>query len=1165
MKRPPRPLLYILTAFLLCAAAPTPLAQYYWSGGGQIALTPIDGQYVVEAASGVDETALAQALGSDFSVLEVLPRDFYVVDAASGLTEGEAESLLDASTSVARYHPDYYVGTGTMRFTITDYVRAGFGPGVTAAQVSGLNAQYGVQTVDSGTFADGSSVYTLGVPAGAAYSTLEVANAYYTDSLTEWAVPDAYADLSLQSEPSFSLAAPSLSPVMPSASFSGGSIDDPLYPNQWHLENTGQSGITPDVDIDADLAWGITTGSASVTAAIVDSGVEDHMDFEPGQRLANGWTAPALGGGDGSPRKGAVHGQNVAGLAAADFNTIGVRGVSEKTRILPIAIQSDVFAPFREIAAAIDTARVRGADVMNHSWGTRFPGVYNDDVAAAFERALEDGRGGKGIVMVAAAGNNGETAGPDFIAFPALLPGVIAVGGVTSENNRGPYSPQVFPSGERRADVVAPSSGGLLFVTTITVDDGYTSNFSKTSAAAPQVAGIATLILAINPDLSVTQVTDLIKQTADYDPSYHPRWAGNGRVNAYQALVQTLELYGGTLAQDVTIPAGETWDLGDVTLAFAPGTRLIVEGTLNADGTTFTERDAGQGWGGIAADGTLDLDDATIEHATVGVTVYDPGTATIANSTIRDNTVGIDVLSNDGTVIAGSTVEQNGTGIRSGIPETIGGGVFCFGACRSTFTLLDSFVNGNTGNGVYAISADAVIQETVMSGNGLSGLRLSDATVDPFDHNILEGNGVAGGFGTNKAGIWVLAGGDLQMKSNNPQPYGVNRVAGNTGSEVAIASGGTAFIGSLGTADDDGRNSIYDDSGVFIANNSGATIYAGNTYWDHVGGPPAGALTGGVIKVGVASDCDYTVSPPECLTASRTSTGTLALSGRDASGTEQQRGERAALRALIRATRAALVADPAAEVAPGLVRTLAALHRRDRDDETGERAASWGQLRSLRARLNNPNLPALLRATAEAALEVEAVELLTRGEHEGARELLALPVEGGGVGRVLSLVEAHLEAGAGRYAEAAALVAAVAAEEAANGEPESGLDEVLLDLASVYAERAGSGERARGAGLEALARGTDAVLPDAAGVSLAAYPNPSAGAATVALTLPRDGEVHLTVYDVLGRRVATLAEGPREAGTHRFGFGGRSLPSGVYLLRAETPGEVLTRRITLLR
>jgi hypothetical protein len=198
------------------------LAQYYWSGGGQIALTPVEGQFVVEAAPGVDEAALAQALGSDFTILQALPRDFYVVQEVNGLQEGEAESLLDGSTSVARYHPDYHVGTGTTGFTITDYVRAGFGPGVTAAQVAALGAQYGVQTVDSDTFADGTSVYTLRVPSSSPLSTLDVANAYYINSLTEWAVPDAYVDFVLHTEPSFSLAAPVHGPVAAPTAYSGG-------------------------------------------------------------------------------------------------------------------------------------------------------------------------------------------------------------------------------------------------------------------------------------------------------------------------------------------------------------------------------------------------------------------------------------------------------------------------------------------------------------------------------------------------------------------------------------------------------------------------------------------------------------------------------------------------------------------------------------------------------------------------------------------------------------------------------------------------------------------------------------------------------------------------------------------------------------------------------
>ncbi len=105
-----------------------------------------------------------------------------------------------------------------------------------------------------------------------------------------------------------------------------------------------------------------------------------------------------------------------------------------------------------------------------------------------------------------------------------------------------------------------------------------------------------------------------------------------------------------------------------------------------------------------------------------------------------------------------------------------------------------------------------------------------------------------------------------------------------------------------------------------------------------------------------------------------------------------------------------------------------------------------------------------------------------------------------------------------------------------------------------------------------VTQGTDA--EDEAGVpevvSLATYPNPATGAATVVLTLPREAEVRLTVYDVLGRRVASLAEGRFEAGTHRVRFGGRGLPSGLYLVRATFTTKAgttrtISRRLTRLR
>ncbi len=89
------------------------------------------------------------------------------------------------------------------------------------------------------------------------------------------------------------------------------------------------------------------------------------------------------------------------------------------------------------------------------------------------------------------------------------------------------------------------------------------------------------------------------------------------------------------------------------------------------------------------------------------------------------------------------------------------------------------------------------------------------------------------------------------------------------------------------------------------------------------------------------------------------------------------------------------------------------------------------------------------------------------------------------------------------------------------------------------------------------------VLPEA--VTLTSYPNPTRRQATIEYTLPEAGDVTLQVYDVLGRQVATLAEGRKQAGRHTARLETGRLPSGVYFGRLEAGGETRTQKITVVR
>jgi hypothetical protein len=129
---------------------------------------------------------------------------------------------------------------------------------------------------------------------------------------------------------------------------------------------------------------------------------------------------------------------------------------------------------------------------------------------------------------------------------------------------------------------------------------------------------------------------------------------------------------------------------------------------------------------------------------------------------------------------------------------------------------------------------------------------------------------------------------------------------------------------------------------------------------------------------------------------------------------------------------------------------------------------------------------------------------------------------------------------------------------------------VVASDAFTFVKQPGAGRQPSGAAAEWTVSGweeaaAEAPQAGAVGAGVGVSPNPFAGSTTVRFTLEEPSEVRLAVYDVLGREVAVLVDGPLEAGAHAAAFDGSGLPSGVYVYRLAAEGAVATGRMTLSR
>lgn len=298
--------------------------------------------------------------------------------------------------------------------------------------------------------------------------------------------------------------------------------NDPYYANQYGLENTGQTiggkvGLV-DADIDAPEAWVKSTGNG-VKVAVLDTGIDlDHEDISAKVVASQNYsTSTTLDDKYG-------HGTHVAGIiAASKDNTLGVTGVCPDCQIMNVKVLGDNGSgALSAIANGITWAADNGAKVINMSLGsTTSATTLSSAVSYAWK---------KGVVIVAAAGNNGVKS--QF--YPAAYTNVIAVAATDNRDVKASFSNY----GSTWVDVAAPGVNIFSTIPNHPYALGTVYNYaylSGTSMASPAVAGTAALVWTTSYGTTNTNVRYRIERQTDRIAGTGTYWA-YGRVNADRAV-----------------------------------------------------------------------------------------------------------------------------------------------------------------------------------------------------------------------------------------------------------------------------------------------------------------------------------------------------------------------------------------------------------------------------------------------------------------------------------------------------------------------------------------------------------------------------------------------------------------------------------------------------
>jgi subtilisin family serine protease len=319
--------------------------------------------------------------------------------------------------------------------------------------------------------------------------------------------------------------------------------NDPLFKEQWALNNTGQNGGKANADLAALKAWLKSRGSDDVVVAVLDTGV----DFTHPDLVSNIWFRPdgvpqykddELGtfndergfnaaDNQSDPMDDNGHGTHCAGIIGAEGdNDQGIAGINWKVQIMPLKFMGrGGFGTMKDAIEAINYAIDRKRNgvnvrIISASWGS-----------TAYSKALEEAiraAGEEGILFVAAAGNNG-TSNDKSPHYPSnyALPNVISVAALDRADQLASFS----NFGAKTVHIAAPGKEIL----STWLNDDY-REASGTSMATPYVSGVGALILSKDANLSVEKLREKLLKSVDKIDSLDGKIETGGRLNAAKAL-----------------------------------------------------------------------------------------------------------------------------------------------------------------------------------------------------------------------------------------------------------------------------------------------------------------------------------------------------------------------------------------------------------------------------------------------------------------------------------------------------------------------------------------------------------------------------------------------------------------------------------------------------